>query len=161
MSPGAEGFYLDQPHLTPGAFMKTLGQSHPCQALSSPRSSFLVFPAIWLPTLRATDIPQTLLQLPTQGEAGRKLPQNRDHISSCNEDGGWGTGVQELSAKDCTFSRHIVQRHQMGLFSHNWPSSHIHPLDDGVVGAPAGDQLPPGEDNRCQHGKHVNTSPLI
>lgn len=49
----------------------------------------------------------------------------------------------------------------MGLFSHNWPSSHIHPLDDGVVGAPAGDQLPPVEDNRCQHGKHVNTSPLI
>lgn len=99
MSPGAEGFYLDQPHLTPGAFMKTLGQSHPCQALSSPRSSFLVFPAIWLPTLRATDIPQTLLQLPTQGEAGKKLPQNRDHISSCNEDGGGGQGSKNCQQR--------------------------------------------------------------
>lgn len=32
-------------------------------------------------------------------------------------------GVQEPSAKDFTFSRHIVRRHQMGPFSHTGPAA--------------------------------------
>lgn len=55
-----------------------------------------------------------------------------------------GVGGAGAVSKGLHLQWTYCQRHQMGPSSHDWPSSRIQPPDDGVVGAPAGGQLPPG-----------------